>query len=898
MHAIYVADYGSPLMYYRVWQGTSWSAPQLLPSPGYKTASPQMAFDSNGHIHVVAIYRVDGTINTPYTVYYWEYNGTSWIGPTMLSDGQGGDSDSCASPRIGIDRFDNVHVIWSEGNRVGGKADLIYRRRVGGVWQNPVNLTNNGASVGYGSCAPDMCVEKNGNGIHVVWHDGFTGKDLLYYMKSPDLGNTWPASPWTRISNAEYGKGASMVLDRNNNPNIWWTDMDASGTKFSAYRRWNGSSWTPIEDWSSRPFMAAVFDSNNLMHYAYRNGVEMNYCTYSYSSGFSAGQLISTGGDTYKADAASIVVNSDGYPSILWLERKGEWPGHSYIFFSTAIPLSAPDPVSGFASESSDQLVRLRWTTPNSINFTGTLIRCKTTGYPTSPTDGTLVCDKPATQNFNDSFVHTGLSNDVTYYYAAWAHDDSGHYSSPVYQTGKPTAATVGKLKVQPDGSPVDFYGKIVTAVFASDGCIYVQESDRSGGMRVMTSQTGLAIGDRVNITGTMGTRTVSGYAAERQILASSVTKVSSGAPPNPVVMSCRAVGGAPIPPLVPGVRNGIGANNMGSLVRIVGRVTKIISTYIFIDDGSKVENVSGSGPEVGVMVRCATTPTFPVGSIVSATGIVEGSIPTGWTTNRPYLRTRDASDVVVIVNASYGSISGTVTNTSGTGLAGATVTANPGGYTATTGSGGTYTILNVPTGTYSVTASKAGYQPETKNGINVTSGLSATANFTLGLVPTEVLANGDFESGFTDFWGGRIADDWSPVYRANGSGDSTEWTDFDWGTPRGQSQQVYVSLAGIGEAGIMQRVTGLTPGRNFKFSCYAYQSNTNSTCWIAVDPNGGTTLPARTTSFANIAAQWNYQEVTGTVGASGAVSVFLWVWHQNNPPGTCWFDGASLTIW
>jgi hypothetical protein len=489
------------------------------------------------------------------------------------------------------------------------------------------------------------------------------------------------------------------------------------------------------------------------------------------------------------------------------------------------------------------------------------------------------------------------LTNGITYYYSAFTHDSDGHYSSAVNCASTPHLLTCREVKDLPDSTTVDLNGKVVTAVFSTDGCIYVEDPDRTSGVRVATSQSGLAIGDRVNITGTVSTRTVSGYPSERQISATSVTKVSSGTPLKPIAMGCEAVGGATVG-LIPGVKDGIGTNNMGLLVKVYGKVTKIVGSYIFVDDGSKVENVSGLGSEIGVMVRCATTPTFPVGSIVSATGIIEGSIPTGWTVNRRYIRARDASDLVVYANPSLGSISGQVTDSYGTVLAGATVSTNLGGYSATTGQDGKYTISGVASGTYTVTASKSGYQTQAILGVEVSSGRTTVVNFTLMPNPTEVLANGNFDGGFVDFWGGRIASSWNPCYRNQSSADNTEWADFDWGTPHGQSQQVYVSLVGIGEAGIMQRVTGLTPGRNFKFSCYAYQSNTNSTCWIAVDPNGGTTLPARTTSFANIAAQWNYQEVTGTVGASGAVSVFLWVWHQNNPPGTCWFDDASLTVW
>jgi hypothetical protein len=105
------------------------------------------------------------------------------------------------------------------------------------------------------------------------------------------------------------------------------------------------------------------------------------------------------------------------------------------------------------------------------------------------------------------------------------------------------------------------------------------------------------------------------------------------------------------------------------------------------------------------------------------------------------------------------------------------------------------------------------------------------------------------------------------------------------------------VDRQGTGEAGIIQVVSGLPPGASFRFSAQAYQTSTNTTCWIAVNPGGGTTLPARTLAFPNVAGQWNAQEIAGTVGPSGTVSVFLWAWHQWNPPGACSFNDAHLVV-
>jgi len=58
---------------------------------------------------------------------------------------------------------------------------------------------------------------------------------------------------------------------------------------------------------------------------------------------------------------------------------------------------------------------------------------------------------------------------------------------------------------------------QIVSAGFtATDGCIYVQEPDGSSGLRVSTTQTGLAPGDRVNVSGRISARMLSDYASER----------------------------------------------------------------------------------------------------------------------------------------------------------------------------------------------------------------------------------------------------------------------------------------------------------------------------------------------------------------------------------------------
>lgn len=829
---------------YKVRENGVWSSEKLVTTNAY---SCNLALSPMGEI--ACVYFVADS--TPESGTDWNIyaklsgdGGTTW-GPEITVRDYGDLQRSCLAV---YDAHSNLHVAWEGRDTESSPFNLYLRSRIGCVWQG-VEVVHPGTGI------TPKALRVHNNVLWCTYSAKPTGDpNTQVFLKYKNLSNDWTApGPVTSLS-AVGGENRVTLSWRNP------TDSDFLATVVRA-----STTGYPTGPFRDREVCAKVGSPNATDSYV-----------------------------DYRLPASATY-----YYSVFGQDSSGNWSVVANAIATTAVDVTPPANPSQFtASPYTSGDLLLQWRNPSDIDLKGTMVRYKTTGYPTSRTDGTLVCDRAAAPGSTDSFVHTGLTPGVTCYYRAFSYDQetSPNYSSGVTAAGVPIQQTVGYVRSLPDSSTVGLSGLVVTAIFASDGCIYIEDASRASGIRVAHGGSGLALGDRVNVSGTMSTRFVSSHPAERQITSPTVTKTSSGSPLKPLAMACKSVGGAALPPLVPGVKDGVGANNIGSLVRIAGRVTKVLSTYVYVDDGSGVANASGSGPEIGIMVRCPSAPSVLAGDIVSATGIVEGSIPTGWTANRGYLRLRDTSDLVVVyAAATTGIISGTVTDSGGAGLAGAVVTTSPGGYSTTTGSGGGYSIGNVAAGTYSVTASMSGYQPQAQSSVVVNAGQTSTVNFSLSPLPTERLANRAFDGGFSDFWGGRIADSWSPCYRDNGSRDATEWMDYDWGAPHGFAQQVYVSQQGSGEAGVMQRVTGLTPGSQFTFSAYAYQSATTTSCWIAADPNGGTALPSRTTSFPNIAGQWNYQQVTGTVGPSGAVSVFLWAWHQTNPPGTCWLDDASL---
>jgi hypothetical protein len=103
------------------------------------------------------------------------------------------------------------------------------------------------------------------------------------------------------------------------------------------------------------------------------------------------------------------------------------------------------NPVTNFTSGALDGRNVLSWRNPDDVQFTGTLIKVSTSGYPATPADGIFVVDKTATPGANDSFTHTNLTNWTTYYYTAFAHDVGPNYSvaAQFAATPRPPVTTI-----------------------------------------------------------------------------------------------------------------------------------------------------------------------------------------------------------------------------------------------------------------------------------------------------------------------------------------------------------------------------------------------------------------------------------------------------------------------
>ncbi len=638
----------------------AWTTPVNLTRTGADGAGVVLAADSADRVHVLI-----NRLGLGMWHCYVEDDvrrGWQWI-----SNG--------VAPAIAADGLGNIHAVWSEG------WEIRYRRWSNGAWEADTATLSNGTG---DAVKCDVCADSENN-IHVVWGKG---GNVWYNRRSAATG-TWDGPQQITFTNdmegylpprvGAVGTAPVVVWGRDTggeNRSVWFTSKE-SGTWASTQlpTAHTGASSCDIDVTPSGEVHCTWDDAYDIWHARCVNG------------SWTLLGVMTTGSSSLSPRISAVSPSkvdlvwrddSPGYSDMYTSSWNGtSWStphgltgpltngvvspdithgpsGRQYAAYSKAwdiwlvsddttdtTPPPAPvtsNPLSG------DSQVTLNWTNPEAIDLSRVRVVYRTDRYPLGTADGTVVVDRAALWGA-DSFVHTNLTNGTRYYYSIFLCDEVPNWSAAAHVMGEPRSTTCLDAKRMADNQQVNLKGKVVTAVFGADGCIYVEEPNRTSGIRVAWSGSGIAVGDKVDVSGVLGTRQVSGVPSERQISSSTVTQVGSEQV-KPIGITCRAIGGAALAD-APGVANGVGQNNMGLLVRFTGRVTKVIGTYIYVDDGSRVANASASGSEVGVMVKCAATPTVAKGDVVTVTGVIVGSVPAGWSTNRAYVQARTAVDVV-----------------------------------------------------------------------------------------------------------------------------------------------------------------------------------------------------------------------------------------------------------
>lgn len=182
----------------------------------------------------------------------------------------------------------------------------------------------------------------------------------------------------------------------------------------------------------------------------------------------------------------------------------------------------------------------------------------------------------------------------------------------------------INHARAFPEGVPVELRGKPISAEF--DGAFYIEECDRSSGLRILSSED-VTPGYFATVIGQMTLDN-----GERSLSATSVSTTLGSPEDIPVALLCtnRALGGGDYlynqggeSTGQQGITGASGLNSIGLRVTIVGRVvekdTSLPPTWLRVDDGSQVMDDSGLQ---GVKVLAEGLSLPDVGSHVQVTGI------------------------------------------------------------------------------------------------------------------------------------------------------------------------------------------------------------------------------------------------------------------------------------
>jgi len=196
---------------------------------------------------------------------------------------------------------------------------------------------------------------------------------------------------------------------------------------------------------------------------------------------------------------------------------------------------------------------------------------------------------------------------------------DTGFTGSPwaPEQLLYPRGADVASAKRKDNGLLVTASG-CVTAVFGN--AFYLEQLDRSSGVRVEKAGHGVEVGMAIVVTGTMRTSLDS----ERYIECGDIACERDEAI-NPVMLNNKSLGGGDFEynsltgAGQRGVEDGVGLNNIGLLVSATGVVTAVGDDFFYIDDGTHARDASIFN---GVRVLCGNLQKPESGRQVVITGV------------------------------------------------------------------------------------------------------------------------------------------------------------------------------------------------------------------------------------------------------------------------------------
>jgi hypothetical protein len=308
LHVVWHDDRdGNKEIYYKMFDGNSWSADLRLTNAGDHSAYPAIAIDGNDNVHIVWEDYRDGD----FEIYYKMFDGLTWSADERLTDAAG---DS-RYPSIAVHGNDGLYVVWGDKRHGAGTRYVYFREYDGASWQPEQEwdftglgawvpavsvdttglahivwycnygdstqiryLTTDGVSCssmevlagGYFALDPTIAVDSM-NRIHVAWHDGGYGGHEIFYRMSDGL--TWGAEQVVASSPAT-SYYASIAADDSGNVELIWEDKGDGNYEIYHARNETGTWGTPTRltnchDESRYPSLALAQDGS--LHMVWRD---------------------------------------------------------------------------------------------------------------------------------------------------------------------------------------------------------------------------------------------------------------------------------------------------------------------------------------------------------------------------------------------------------------------------------------------------------------------------------------------------------------------------------------------------------------------------------------------------------------------------------------------------
>lgn len=177
-----------------------------------------------------------------------------------------------------------------------------------------------------------------------------------------------------------------------------------------------------------------------------------------------------------------------------------------------------PATVQALTATSTNAANLVEWQNPSG-SYGATMIRFRTDTFPTSISDGTLGTTKTGTAGNYDSWSHTGLTNNTTYYYSAFVDNGSGVWSRRRTVAARPQVDTGAVKWVYATGaSAVTRPGVGSVFAVANDRSVHAINGGTTGGQWPSSWKTfalsGASLGRPTIANFTLGTATKEVYVA------------------------------------------------------------------------------------------------------------------------------------------------------------------------------------------------------------------------------------------------------------------------------------------------------------------------------------------------------------------------------------------------